>query len=126
MLLGIILRWFYDVLRISRRVFKKNYVVVGLQDLLFWSASGILIFLLAYDFNGGNVSAYFFYFVFLGMMLYHVSISSVFVKYNSLILLKIKFFVLKLLKKISAKVIINKKRKEEKKDEQKDSQEEKE
>ncbi len=124
-LLGAGLRAVYDVLRIIRRVFKKNNIVVGVEDLLFWALSGVMIFLMAYDFNGGSVSGYFYCFVFLGMMLYHVSVSNVFVKYNSLILLKMKFFVLKLLKKIHDKVIINKKRKEDKIYEQKDSKEKK-
>lgn len=118
-LLGVFLRFIYDLFRISRRVFRRNAVVVGLEDTIYWIAAGICVFILMYDFNGGSMRIHAFLFVALGMLLYGVSLSAVIVKYISLLLLKIKFITLNLLKKLLKKVKIKKKSKDAKTDEQK-------
>lgn len=118
-LLGVFLRFIYDLFRISRRVFRRNAVVVGIEDTIYWVAVGICVFILMYDFNGGSMRIHAFLFVALGMLLYGVSLSAFIVKYISLLLLKIKLITLKLLKKLLKKVKIKKKSKDAKKDEQK-------
>lgn len=118
-LLGVFLRFIYDLFRISRRVFRRNAVVVGLEDTIYWITAGICVFILMYDFNGGSMRIHAFLFVALGMLLYGVSLSAVIVKYISLLLLKIKFITLNLLKKLLKKVKIKKKSKDAKTDEQK-------
>lgn len=99
----------YDALRISRRVFRRNIVIVGIEDIVFWIISGVYIFYMMYDFNGGNMRLNAFIFVALGILLYKVSISRYIVKYFSLILLKIKNIVRRLLKNIIKRIKINKK-----------------
>lgn len=119
LLLGVFLRFIYDLFRISRRVFRRNAVVVAFEDTIYWIAAGICVFVLMYDFNGGSMRFHAFLFVALGMLLYGASVSPFMVKYISLLLLKIKLVTLKLLKKLVKKVKIKKKIKDEKKDEQK-------
>lgn len=118
-LLGVFLRFIYDLFRISRRVIRRNAIVVGIEDTIYWIAVGICVFILMYDFNGGSMRIHAFLFVALGMLLYGVSLSSIIVKYISLLLLKMKFIFLKLLKKLIKKVKIKKKSKKAKTDEQK-------
>lgn len=118
-LLGVVLRSVYDGFRISRRVLKRNAVIVAVEDTIYWAVSGLSVFFLLYHFNGGSIRFHAFFFVALGMLLYSVSLSAFIVKYISLLLLKIKFIALKLLKKLLKKVKIKKKSKGAKIDEQK-------
>lgn len=108
----------YDGLRISRRIFRRNVIVVGIEDIIFWSISGVYIFCTMYDFNGGSMRFNAFIFVALGMLLYEVSLSPIIVKYFSLILLKFKNIIVRLLKKFIKRIKINKKVKGVKKNEQ--------
>lgn len=120
-LLGIILRIAYDILRISRRIIRRNNIIVGIEDTIYWIISGICGFVLIYDFNGGSVRVHIFLFIALGMVLYSVSLSHIFVKYVSLILLKFKFVIVKVLKKLTNKVKIYRQSKRKSKIKNKDA-----
>ena len=115
---GVKMSVLYDGLRISRRIFRRNVIVVGIEDILFWCVSGVYIFCMMYDFNGGSMRFSAFIFVALGILLYEVSISPIIVKCFSLILLKFKNIIVRLLKKFIKKIKINKKVKGVKKNEQ--------
>lgn len=114
-LFGVLLRFIYDLFRISRRVFRRNAAIVAVEDTVYWIMAGLSVFVLMYDFNGGSIRIHAFIIVALGMLLYGVSLSPFIVKYISLILLKIKFVIAKLLKKVVKKVKIKRKSALEKK-----------
>lgn len=72
---GIILVVLYDVIRILRRVIKHNRLVAGMEDVIFWTVSAILIFRMMYQINDGGIRGFAVGGVLIGMILYHYSIS---------------------------------------------------
>lgn len=72
---GIILVVLYDVIRILRRVIRHNCLVAGMEDVIFWSVSAILIFRMMYEINDGGIRGFAVGGVLIGMILYHYSIS---------------------------------------------------
>lgn len=107
-LLGVILGAAYDVLRIIRRIAKHNIIIISIEDVIFWIISGVIFFLMLYDYNGGTGRFLAYIFLALGMLLYHITFSAPIVKYFSLILLKIKIIVSRVLKYLLKKVKMNK------------------
>lgn len=49
------LAFVYDVLRSGRRIAKNSVFRVNLEDMLFFLLTGVLLFFLAYDKNGGRL-----------------------------------------------------------------------
>lgn len=66
---------FYDCLRIFRRVIKHNKFCVGLEDIIYWAVSAVLIFKMMYQINDGAIRGFAIVGVGIGMVLYHYSIS---------------------------------------------------
>ena len=50
----------YDVLRCVRRIIIHNVFWIAVEDLLFWMAAGILLFLMIFDKNSGSLRGFFF------------------------------------------------------------------
>ncbi len=96
----------YDVLRIARRVVRHNIVFISIEDIVFWVACGLITFKMFYDYNGGTVRVHIMCALLLGIVLYHVSLSGILVRYISLLLTEIVKPVLKVLKFLSNKVKI--------------------
>lgn len=85
---GICLLFVYDWIRILRKLFPHSSTVVSVVDFSYWIAGGIYIFSMMYRKNDGIIRSYAILGVLLGMTLYRVVFSEVFV--NSLVkLLKI-------------------------------------
>lgn len=76
---GIFLIFFYDLLRIGRRLFPRQTLLVSLEDLAYWSLAGIFLFGKMYQANEGKIRGYSIVAVMLGMALYSYSISGRFV-----------------------------------------------
>ena len=72
-----------------RKSFKTNDFITYLQDILFWIISGILILLNIYKFNSGEIRIFIFVGIILGVLLYMLTISKLFIKINVSI---IRFF----------------------------------
>lgn len=108
LLAGVVYSFVYDILRIARRVISHNIIIINIEDIVYWIACSLCTFKLFYDYNGGIVRIHVICIILLGILLYHISISRVFVRYISLILTEIKNLVLKVLKKILFKVKIEK------------------
>ena len=85
----------YDILRILRRVVHFKPFGVGVQDFLFWMATGLVVFSMIFQYNDGIVRGYIFLTLILGAWLYTKSISKPFVKYTSKILNFLFTFLLK-------------------------------
>lgn len=52
---GVLILFVYDLLRVLRRVFPRGAVLVGIEDLLYWCAAGILIFYMIFTKNSGSL-----------------------------------------------------------------------
>lgn len=83
---GGLLVFFYDVLRIGRRLVPRRALLVGAEDLLYWFAAGIFLFGKMYQENEGRIRGYAVAAVILGMTLYSCAISGKFVSVSVKIL----------------------------------------
>lgn len=87
---GSFLLMVYDCLRILRRVFAHSSGAVAVEDLVFWLGSSVFLFTSFFRENSGILRAYLFVGVAVGIAAWHFSLSRYFVKYVSVILIKIK------------------------------------
>ncbi|MEG0368917.1 MAG: spore cortex biosynthesis protein YabQ [Hungatella sp.] len=65
----------YDLLRIWRLVCPHRSIWVGLEDVLYWIYTALMLFTLLYSENDGILRAYIIVFVLVGMLLYQRIIS---------------------------------------------------
>lgn len=79
LMLGVILCVAYDVIRISRRIIKRGKGIVAFEDVLAGVIAAFITFGLIYKENYGNLRGYIFSGMLVGMGLYWISISSLFV-----------------------------------------------
>lgn len=110
LLWGMILVAVYDVLRIFRRIIPHGRLWIGMEDLLFWTGSAVLIFQMIYENNNGTIRIPGIIITIAGMTAYHYIISNPFVDFlNKRIILPVKKmlgFLWKALKNIVKKVKI--------------------
>ncbi len=85
-LLGIFVTFVYDWFRILRRVLRHNGFAVAAEDLGFWTFCAIEVFLLMYRESNGTLRWFAVLGALAGMLLYHKTLSPLFVKYVSLLL----------------------------------------
>lgn len=91
---GAALLFFYDILRIGRRLFPRRAFFVSLEDLLYWSFAGVFLFGKMYQANEGRLRAYAVIAVLLGMVIYAGTLSSKIVSVSVKILrVPLKFLV---------------------------------
>lgn len=95
--LGAVLLFLYDLLRICRRVVPHGAAWIGIEDFFYWLVSGCLIFAMLYRFNNGIIRWFAVFGMLVGMLLYHLTISAVFVKSASRLLKHILRFLRKIL-----------------------------
>jgi spore cortex biosynthesis protein YabQ len=62
----------YDILRCIRRIFVHTVFWIAVEDLLFWMAAGILLFLMIFDKNSGSLRGFFFFGVVLGAVFWYL------------------------------------------------------
>lgn len=99
--MGIFITFVYDILRIFRRVVPHKSFFVSLEDLCFWIYCGAQVFLLMYHESNGSLRWFAVLGALMGMLLYKRLISSLFVKYISLVLCKLLEMIGKVLGWIS-------------------------
>ena len=104
-LLGVMLIFLYDFLRIFRNIInhRKNYIAV--EDTIYWIIAGFIVFVMLYHNNDGIIRWFAIAGVTLGMFLYNFSISKIIVKYVSIVLNKIINILFTPLIRISKKII---------------------
>jgi len=73
---GIIIAFIYDLFRIIRKTFKTRALMVYFEDLLYWVVVAIATFLVIYYNNDGEIRAYVFLGMIIGIFVYSVSLSS--------------------------------------------------
>lgn len=89
-LVGIIIGLLFDFFRILRRTFKTSDFITYIQDILFWLLSGIILIYSIFIFNNGELRAYIFLSIFIGIITYMLTISKYFINLNVIILTAIK------------------------------------
>lgn len=78
-LLGIVIGGIYDIFRVIRKNFKTSDFVTQIEDIIFLIISGILILCFILKFCIGEIRFYVFIAIFLGILLYFLTISKPYV-----------------------------------------------
>ena len=84
---GAVIGILFDLFRILRKSFKTPDIITYIEDILFWVISGFLIISAIFKFNDGELRAYLFIGIFLGIIIYIM----LFTKLVNNIFLKILF-----------------------------------
>ena len=77
-LCGVFISIIYDILRIVRSYVKTTHAVTNTQDLVFWCIALVIMFFTVFHTNHGYVRWYEFLGVFLGAILYFLTLSKAF------------------------------------------------
>lgn len=83
--LGIVISFIFDIFRILRKSFKTNNFFTYIEDISFWLISGYLIISAIFKFNDGELRAYLFTGILIGIAIYII----LFTKFVNNIFLKI-------------------------------------
>lgn len=75
--LGMLLMTGYDIIRFVRWIIPHHKILVGVEDLLYWTAVSVPVFVVFYIYNNGEIRWYGALAVLLGGILYEKGISSV-------------------------------------------------
>ena len=94
---GILTGILYDVFRIMRKGRKNSAAVVFIQDILFWTIDAFLVFYGLYITCGGDLRWYDAPLILLGFVIYHFTVSRLFVKTG--------FFVLRISLNVTSGVL---------------------
>ncbi len=87
--MGVIITFTYDGFIILRRSFHHSLLLVSLEDLLFWMACAISVFLMLYEKNNGILRWFSIFAATIGMLIYKKTLSSLVVNIMSTIIAKI-------------------------------------
>lgn len=61
----------YDLFRLKRRALKTKAFLIGLEDVIFWVITAVLMFITAYFSSEGEVRLYFLFAAFIGVLIYY-------------------------------------------------------
>lgn len=94
-ILGVVFALIYDFIRIIRRIVFKSFIIMGLEDILYWLIMAVMTCVFLYKVNGGVIRSYIITGIATGMILYELSIGRFAVKYLTIAL---KFILRKICK----------------------------
>lgn len=97
-LLGAVLFFCYDILRIFRRVFPHGTLLVAIEDMIYWLGFTAAVFLMLYQTDDGMVRGFSLGGIGIGAGLYYLLLSRHLVRFFTFILKKIKKYLGKLLR----------------------------
>lgn len=87
---GIIIGILFDFFRILRKSFKTSDILTYFEDLLFWILTGFSILYFIFVFNNGEIRLFMFLGIAVGIALYMLVFSKLFIKINVTIITFIK------------------------------------
>ncbi len=73
---GVAAGFIYDLFRLKRKAMKTKALLIGLEDIIFWVITAMLVFITAYFSSEGEVRLYFLFAAFLGVLIYYWVFSS--------------------------------------------------
>ncbi len=96
-LMGLVITFIYDWIRVLRRLFKHGTVLMSVEDLLFWLACGIGVFYMLYRENDGTLRWFAILGAAIGMFFYKLVVRDAFTNVMSTCIHKIMWFIFRLL-----------------------------
>lgn len=95
--MGLIITFVYDWIRVFRRLFKHGMVFMSVEDLFFWLICGIGVFYMLYRENDGTLRWFAVLGATLGMFVYKMIVRDVFVNVMSTCIHKMMWFLFRVL-----------------------------
>jgi len=92
-LYGFLTGLLFDLFRVLRKSFKTPNFVTYIQDVIFWLIIGATLLFTIFRFNDGELRSYIFIGIALGILIYVLGFSKVFIKVSVRIIDTIKTFV---------------------------------
>lgn len=77
---GISITFAYDWLRIARNLWKHNNIAISIEDSLYWIACSLFVFMILHQENNGILRWFAVIGATIGMILYKLSVSRLFIK----------------------------------------------
>lgn len=96
-LMGVVITFVYDWIRVLRRLYKHGTVLMSIEDLLFWFACGIGVFYMLYRENDGTLRWFAVLGAAIGMFFYKMIVRDMFINVMSTCLHKIMWFVFRVI-----------------------------
>lgn len=97
---GIILSILFDIFRSLRKSFKTSDLITYIEDICYWILAGFILIYSIFVFNNGEVRAYIFLGIGMGILLYLTFVSKMFIRVNVAIITTIKNIINKLVKSL--------------------------
>lgn len=94
---GILIGLLFDLFRILRKSFKTPDFVTYIEDVVFWFLTGLLILYSIFTYNNGELRAYIFIAIFIGIVIYILALSKYIIKLNVTIINFIKLITSKII-----------------------------
>lgn len=95
---GILIGILFDFFRILRKSFKTSDIITYLEDFLFWILTGCSIIYFMFAFNNGEIRLFMFLGIIIGIAVYMLIFSSIFIKVNVTIITFLKNVIIKVFK----------------------------
>lgn len=95
---GIFIGILFDIFRILRKSFNTPNIVTYIEDSIFWTISALTVLYTLFVFNNGEIRAYIFIGLFLGIVIYMLFFSKTIIKISVKIIIFVKEIVYKILK----------------------------
>lgn len=83
MFTGLLIMVLYDILRLIRRIIPHSNIMVNIEDFIFWTMSGVIVFMLIYAENSGTLRWFVVVGIVIGAVVYAKSFGTFLVKYTS-------------------------------------------
>ncbi|RCX17869.1 spore cortex biosynthesis protein YabQ [Anaerobacterium chartisolvens] len=77
---GMIIGFIYDIFRIKRRTVRTRIIATNMEDLVYWLIVTLVMFIIVYYSNDGEIRGYIFAGTILGVTLYVVALSRIVMK----------------------------------------------
>lgn len=95
---GIILSAAYDIFRILRRIYAHSCIWIAIEDFIYWIGSALFISYILLKENNGTIRWFFVLGIFLGMLIYNLTLSHYLVQFISGILNKLLTVIIRIFK----------------------------
>ena len=89
-LTGVIIGILFDIFRVLRKNFKTANIITYIEDVAFWILTGTLILYNIWYFNDGEIRFFMFLGIIMGILIYILTLSNLFIEINSKILTILK------------------------------------
>ncbi len=88
---GAIVALIYDILRAKRKNFRTGAIMVHIEDFIFWIIASLILFVVAFNINDGDLRGFIFIGFITGIVLYMALLSKFILKALSFLMKALKY-----------------------------------